>query len=266
MGDEEDIPGEDLASVIRGANGAPVAEAIIGCSFYRDDPDDLATITQCDRGSGRLSLQFPKGTTRVAGLASGYVLLTPALRAALEAAITPAQHAEKNARASIAVYGFTGAIEQQDVGPLLSAIRSAQEGVVPPIDARRRALGLAEKYGTERVVAKLALAWVDADPARMLPDVLIALLYALRHSGRSSEALARSEILRLPGLGLSPSEERVLFTERAALLADRYEQTRTAEFLVEARKAASRSWANGPSEHCSHVFERLKKLERESKA
>ena len=64
----------------------------------------------------------------------------------------------------------------------------------------------------------------------------------------------------------SALHSHVLFTERAALLADRYEQTRTAEFLVEARKAASRSWANGPSEHCSHVFERLKKLERESKA
>jgi hypothetical protein len=266
MGDEEDIPGEDLASVIRGQNGAPVADALMGCSFYRDDPDDLATIAQCDRGSGRLSLQFPTGATRVANLASGYVLLTPALRAALEAAITPAQREEKRARASITAYGFTGAIEQQDIDPLLSAIRSAQAGVVPQIDERRPALRLAEKYGAERVVAKLASAWVDADPAKVLPDVLITLLSALRHSGRSSEALARSEILRTPGLGLSPSEERVLFTERAALLADRYEQTRTPEFLAEARKAASRSWANGPSEHCSHVFERLKKLERESKA
>ncbi len=69
MGDEEDIPGEELSSVIRGANGAPVADALIGCRFYRDDPDDLATITQCDRGSGRLSLQSPVGATRVAGLA-----------------------------------------------------------------------------------------------------------------------------------------------------------------------------------------------------
>jgi len=56
MGDEEDIPGEDLASVIRGQNGVSVADALMGCSFYRDDPDDLATIAQCDRGSGRLSL------------------------------------------------------------------------------------------------------------------------------------------------------------------------------------------------------------------
>lgn len=266
MGDEEDIPGEELALVIRGANGAPVAEALIGCSFYRDDPDDLATITQCDRGSGRLSLRSRGGASRVAGLASGYVLLTPALRAALEASITPAQRAEKKARASIAAYGFTGAIEQQDIDPLLSAIRSAQEGVVPPIDERRHALRLAEKYGAERVVAKLASAWVDTDPAKVLPDVLITLLPALRHSGRSAEALARSEILRSPGLGLSPSEERVLFTERAALLADRYEQTRTPEFLAEARKAVNRSWANGQSEHCSHVYERLKKLEREAQA
>ena len=266
MGDEEDIPGEDLTFAIWGPNGAPVAEALIGCSFYRDDPDDLATITQCDRGSGRLSLQSPVGSIRVAGLASGYVLLTPALRAALEASTTPAQRAEKKARASIAAYGFTGAIEQQDIDPLLSAIHNAQQGVVPPIDERRQALRLAEKYGAERVVAKLATAWVDVDPARVLPDVLITLLPALRHSGRSSEALARSEVLRAPELRLLPADLRVLFTQRAALLCDGYERTGARELLIDARIAANRSRANGDSEHLIRVYQRIKKLEQEAQA
>lgn len=264
MGDEEDIPGEDLGPILRGTNGAHVAQALIGCSFYRDDPDDLATIIQCDRGSGRLSVKLANGSTRVAGLSSGYVLLTPTLRAVLHAAITPDQRAEKKARASIAAYGFVSPIEQQDIAPLLNAISSAQEGVVPPVEERRNALRLAEKYGAGRVVSKLAAAWVDADNSVLLPDVLIALLPALRHSGRSSEALARSEVLRAPGLRLSPSETRVLFTERAALLADEYERTGAHELLVDARKAANRSRANGDSEHLIHVYQRIKKLEREA--
>lgn len=55
-----------------------------------------------------------------------------------------------------------------------------------------------------------------------------------------------------------PGEERVHFTERAALLADCCEHMRVSKYLEEARRAASRSLANGPSECCSHVFERLK--------
>lgn len=264
LDDDEEIAGEELALILRGPSGQVIADALVGCGFYRDDPNQPAQIVRCEAGSGRLSVQLASGQVRSQPIATGYVLVNPALRAALDQAITPGQREDQKLRAEVAAFGFVVRVESQDLQALAAGIRSAREGRIPSAEERRLIMLLAEKYGEPRTVARLTSGWIDADDAGFLPDVLIVLVSALRHSGRTPEALARTDVLAKPGRPMSESERRILFTERAAVLADRYEQTSDPSFLQEARKSANRSWAIGPSDHCSMVYQRLKSLERQA--
>lgn len=260
--DDDDIPGEDIVPILRGPRGAPVLDALIGCRFYQDDPDMMWEVTACDIHSCRLVLRRDDGSTRLLHLASGYVLMTPQLREALVSGQTASMRMEQAKRREVAAFGFTASIERDDLDLLCTAVRSAKSRILPSPEERPVMLAIAEKYGSAKPIIKLTSAWLDAAEGHVLPDILIRLVASLRHAGRSSEALERTEILRQPGLRMTDSQRGILFTERAALLADRYEQTRDYRFLQEARKCAARSWAIGPSEHCSRVYQRIDMLEK----
>lgn len=241
--DDSEICGEELAPILRKPGSQAVVEALAGCRFYRDDPDDLAEIVRCEPGPGRLTIRTAQGTPRVVALVAGYVLVTPALRSALDAAITPEDRAEQSLRADIAAFGFATQVEQRDLADLHEAVQSGRKGRVPLRDERQRFLDLAAKYGDDRTVARMAGAWIDAEGAGFMPDALIALITALRHSGRTADAAVRSDVLLEHGLPMSPQERSILFTERAAVMADRFEQTGEWHFFDEARRCAGCSWA-----------------------
>jgi hypothetical protein len=219
-------------------------------------------IEACDANSGRLTLRLASGATRLLQLSQGYVLLTPALREALAGGLTREMRDEKAKRAEVASFGFTTRIEKDDLDCLCEAVQSARSGRLPSPDERKRLLGAAEKYGPARPIMKLANAWLEAGMGEFLPDVLISLVAHLRHAGRTQEALDRTDVLLQRGLRMTDMERMILFTERAAICADRYEQTGDREHLREARRCANTSWANGPSDHCSMVYRRIEMLEQ----
>jgi hypothetical protein len=262
-GEEEDeIAGEEILPILRGPRGAEVAEALVGCGFYRDDPDQTWPISDCDANSGRITVSLPSGATKPFALVAGYVLVTPALRGALDAGITPELREARAKQTELAAFGFIAKIEDGDLEALCAAVRSAKVGRVPPPRERRHLMHLTEKYGQARTVIKLLNAWVDAADGACLPDVLIVLVSHLRHSGRTVEGLAHTEILAVRGVDLTDSERQVLLHQRAGLLADRYEQTGDRHLLGKARQCANRSWASGPTGHCSAVYQRLERLEK----
>ncbi|GIX15830.1 MAG: hypothetical protein KatS3mg119_0016 [Rhodothalassiaceae bacterium] len=260
--DADDIPGEDILPLLRGPHGAAVAAALVGCRFYRDDPDCLWTIRHCDANAGRLSVSMPGGTSRNVALAAGCVLVSRALRRALDAAITPELRAAQDKRRAIAAYGFVRRVDERDLDDLYAAVCSARQGRVPPDHERARYIGLAEKYGQPYNVIKPLSAWIDAAPGSCLPDLLIPLIRHLRHSGRTIEALKRTEQVLARGSELTDGERRVLLIQRAALLMDRFEQTGDRELLDEARRCADRSWAIEPGDHCRAIYRRLDSLKR----
>lgn len=183
--------------------------------------------------------------------------MTSRLRAALVSGQTSSMREEQAKRREVAAFGFAASIERDDLDPLCTAVRSAMSRMLPSAEERPLLLRVAEKYASPKPMIKLTSAWLDAGAGQVLPDILISLVAHLRYAGRSREALERTEILRQPGLRMSDSQRAILLTERAALLADRYEQTRDHGFLQEARKCAARSWAISPSEYCSRVYQRI---------
>jgi hypothetical protein len=259
---EEDMVGEDLLPLVLGPAGEQVAAALVGCRYYRDDPDDAAVIVSCER-NGRLVLRGNDGRRRGALLAAGFVLPAAGVRQVLDDALGPDMRREQQQRAVLSAFGLTARVEQQDLAPLCAAIAQARGGGMPERDERVAVIAMVQKYGVGRQVEMLCKLWLGNGPSSPPGDVLIALVDALRHTGKIGEALARTDILKEPGSGLARGETGVLFCQRAALWLDLYEHARDPGMLSRARQSAARSWAIGPSEPCGGVYRRLEKLESE---
>jgi hypothetical protein len=258
----EDISGEDILPLLHKAGGQLLHDGLIGASFYRDDPDVLAKIVSLDLRSRAVRLQFADGRSRSAPFTSGYVLLTPSLAAAISSLHTPEDKALDRMRQKIAAFGFRSKIEDDDLPGLLSAIEAAQAYRLPWREERFEGLRLTRKYGTPREEAKLLTAWLEGAGDPPPGDLVIALVSALRESGRPVEALARTDLVTRKANGLDREETRILVTQRGALWLDRYELEHDPEYLDRARQCAKRSWAIQPSEECSMVYKRIDKFER----
>jgi hypothetical protein len=239
-----------------------IAAALAGCRFYRDDPDQAEMIASCER-NGRLFLRGAGGRQRGVPLAAGFVLLAPGVRQVLDDALGPDLRREQQQRAFLSAFGLTARVEQQDLAPLCAGIEQARGGGMPERDERIAIIAMVRKYGAGRQVEMLCKLWLGNEPSSPPGDVLIALVDALRHTGKVREALAGTDILLAPKTGITRSEAGVLFCQRAALWLDLYEHARDPELLSRARQSAARSWAIAPSEPCSSVYRRLEKLEGE---
>lgn len=256
----EEMVGEDLLPLVLGPAGEVVAAALAGCRYYREDPDRAETIVSCER-NGRLFLRGADGRQRGAPLAAGFVLLAPGVRQVLDGALGPDLRREQQQRAFLSAFGLTVRVEQQDLAPLCAAIEQARGGGLPERDARVAIIAMVQKYGAGRQVEMLCKLWLGNGPSSPPGDVLIALVDALRHTGKIREALARTDVLMESGAGLAQGEMGVLFCQRAALWLDLYDHARDPQMLSRARQSAARSWAIAPSEPCSSVYRRLEKLE-----
>lgn len=258
----EEMTGEEILPLVLGPAGQAVAAALVGCHYYRDDPDHAEVIVSCEK-NGRLFLRGQDGRQRGAPLAAGFVLLTPGVRQVLDEALGPDLRREQQQRAFLSAFGLTARVEQQDLVRLCAAIEQARSGGMPDRDERVAVIAMVQKYGAGRQVEMLSKLWLGNGSPSLPGDVLIALVDALRHTGKIREALARTDVLLAPHMSVTRSEASVLFCQRAALWLDIYEHARDPDLLTRARQSAARSWAIAPSEPCSGVYRRLEKLESE---
>ena len=130
---------------------------------------------------------------------------------------------------------------------------------MPSRRVRDRVLGLVEKYDA-KLVEKLCQLWLSSWAGPAPGDLVIARTSALRHCGRTDDAISCTDILLLEMSGLSRSEQRILLTQRAALWLDKFEYRNDPIFLDRAERCAARSYRIEPSEACSLVYQQLKKL------
>jgi len=79
--------------------------------------------------------------------------------------------------------------------------------------------------------------------------------------GACEDALAHTEILTAKANGLSRDECRILLVQRGALWLDAFDTSRDPACLERAEQCAKRSWAIGPSDECSALYNRLRRAE-----
>lgn len=255
----EDLPGEEILALLHRAEGDTIAAAMTGTTFYVDDPDAPQPILSCDRERGTIRIAGTGGQSRNVALSRGYVLLTDGLRAAIAALRTPADEQADRDRQALAAFGFCANVETQDRPALLAAIAAAREFRTPFRDDRFEGLRLARKYGSAREEIRLVDAWLAGASDPPPGDLVIAGVGSLRDSGRITEALERTELLTRPANGLSARERQILFVQRGAILLDLHEVNAAPELLERAEQCAKRSWAIGPTEECSELYQRLRK-------
>jgi hypothetical protein len=77
---------------------------------------------------------------------------------------------------------------------------------MPERDERIAIIAMVRKYGAGRQVEMLCKLWLGNEPSSPPGDVLIALVDALRHTGKVREALAGTDILLAPKTGITRSE------------------------------------------------------------
>lgn len=256
---EDETVGEDLLPLLHGRFAAEVAAALVGCGYYRTDPDKIAHILRCDADSGRVTLQ-DEGRERVGALAGAYVLHDDSRRRIFDAALSPEQRVAREETALLAAFGYNGRVDHADLHPLAEAIRQARAGPVTAND-RQRALALAQRYDALKLVERFCRQWIAHLDSTIPGDILIPLVKILRDTGRTAEALGKTDILLDRDSHLTTNERQILFVQRAALWMDRFEQVYDRKLLARARRSADRAWALVQSDACSFVYQRLRKLE-----
>jgi hypothetical protein len=252
------------------ATSAAVAQALIGCAFYLDDPDALFDITATAGPRGPFTMATPKGVQplTLAKLARGYVVETraPFRLAALIDTATPAHlKAADEARRVLSRRGISHRnLSGDDAVQLAEALETSGEAC-PPFATRKLIADLLRRYDLYRPYIALATPWLDHPPVgEAYPiDVVIQLVSACRAIREFHAAMQWTDFVMLPDAAkrVSPFHLAVLFTQRAATHLDLYERDRDATRLKSARKCAARSWAIQQSDECSKVYERLKWIE-----
>lgn len=263
---EDEFDGDQLARLVARQGGQNIAAALIGCNYYRTDPDALQLITGCDARTASVVVRTPAGRGRRAPLRGAYVIAPSVeLARAIAASRTPADIEREEAEGRLAALGWTGRMQDDDLAVLSGAIKALEDGEPLGRTARTDVLRRAEKYGQPRPLLKLLKLWAEsyAEIVNVPGDILIGLAKALRHSGSTYEALRATDILQSKTSELSSSDRRILFTQRAAIWMDIYELTNEVAALQRARACAEKSWAIEGSDECNLVYKRLHKLEHE---
>ena len=256
-----ELAGEDILPLLVGTQAERVAEALCSCFYYRDDPDKPFEIVECDTETRQLVVRRD-GQTRRVGFMGAYILHGKPQAEIFEQALSPEELAAREDKMEVAAFGFRGTVALADLGQLASALREARVAGMPSRTVRDRTLAMVEKYDGN-LIEKLCRLWLSRWDGPVPGDVAIARASALRHSGRTDDAIACTNILLMEKSGLSRLEERILLTQRAALWLDKFEYRDDPIFLDRAERSAKRSWRLGESEACSLVYQRLKKLRSE---
>lgn len=272
---EVELEGAEVARALENASTSDaVADALVGCCFYLEDPDALAEITGVERPGPIFTLKGPSGPKRltVAQIARGYIveqrdeLRLPSL---VHAAKPPHVIAGEEARRRLAKAGIREAkLSADDALELDLLLPDGANGPVPSWNARLRISGILHRYELYRDYIRLASSWPGALPGTgepLLGDVLIQLAFSYRAIGDEAGAMRLTDAVVRPETAamLNRSDQAVLFTQRAALHLDLFDRDRDPMRLKSAKKCADAAWQRQQSEACSLVYKRLKKIEGE---
>lgn len=265
---EREFEGDWIARILRGPKGNLIAAALVGCHYYRDDPDDLEVISACDLDAATLLVRRC-GRERRTALAAGYILCSDSrLDDAISLAETDDDRERRKMERRVAAFGITARMEEEDLVHLCEALEGASTGRLPPHSIRTRIIAIVQKYGPDRCVRKLLEDWVANIPREQpVPgDMIIQLTAVLRGLGELDKALQWTDALNSPFARFTKGEKCVLLNQRASLWLDLYEIRGDAKLLRRARECAKKSWAIQPSNECGNVYERLKRIEADQDA
>ena len=265
MDDEQ--PGEVVVRALRSSQAGGVRRALVGCQFYRDDPEASHEIVAVPIDEPVIVIRQADGERRLAyaALAQGFVIdhggeLGPAVTASRSAR----DEALDRAEVIIGRYGVKpSSIGREHWIALADIFESDAAGVLPLYGARDESYRLLKRHDLARHGAGILERWRSMLPAEDIDgatQVAIGLAWCHRHSGQPQAALAVTDILTAPHARLKPSAAAVLACERAAILLDLYERDGNPQRLAEARKWADRSYAYNQNDHARQVYNRLKSL------
>ncbi|KPF64275.1 hypothetical protein [Porphyrobacter sp. AAP60] len=260
LGDCEEISGEAVASWLSEEIGAELADALVGCRFYRQDPEDPVTILHCDRDSHLLTVRDTSGRRRNFALNGGFVYFDPRLAPVFQKKQNLRAESERQRREIIAAFGFAGEINSWDLDTLIDAIASTKDEDPPHLERRRNLVSVISRYDRAEALAKIMGNWADAAYPKILVDVLINLVPALRKAGLHKEAIFRTDFLHDRSYDLSVEERKILLTTRAAACLDQFEENHDQTALDKAAWCINECEGMTPSEHLSNVQRRLNRL------
>ncbi len=259
---EDEHSGDAVARALRSPQASGVRQALVGCRFYRDDPDASHEIVAAPDGEFVIVLHQADGDRRLSygALAQGYVVdVRGDLGPAIAATRSERDDALDRAERVIGRYGVKPATIGREHWIALAAMFDADAaGVLPPYDVRDERYRLLSRYDLARHGAAILERWrslLPADDIDGTTQVAIGLAWCHRHAGQ-----AHTDILTTERGRLKPSTVAVLACERAAILLDLYEGDGDPQRLVEARRWVDRSYAINRNEHAGQVYNRLRSL------
>lgn len=257
--------GEELARLMIRTNDTTLASALIGCEFYKDDPEALFRITQCDPSSGVLTVT-DSGRPRKMSLSSGYVTCSGnLLDIAIKKALRPRDRLVIQARTTAATYGLQRFISEDDLLLFHELVTRQTAGEMPRESERRTILEIMQRHArSERQVLKVTSSWLESCEGHVPADVLIAHATLLRALGDLEAVVVQTNCLTARH-SYSRSQEATLLTIRAASMADLFERHQLQVYLDRAFAGAKRAWGftGGGNEHLKALFGRLRSLERQ---
>lgn len=222
----EDETGEEIGRALRSARAGPVRNALVGCRFYRDDPDDTVEIIAVPVEERVLVTRREDREHRLpfALFEQGYVIPSgPGLRAALDAARTPEDERLDQAAIILARHRIKPAsLSIGDRLALAEAFEITDGDALPDKELRLRSYQLLRDHGFYRQAVPLLQRWSDLLPASGPEAVttLIELAACYRHSGQIEHALGTTGRLAGQAGTMQPATKAVFACEHAAILMD----------------------------------------------
>jgi len=265
--DYQDETGEEIVRTLRSAAAEAVRKALVGCRFYRDDPEDSVEIIAVP-AEERVLIARHEGLERRlphALFEQGYVIPAgPGLRAALAAARTPEDERQDRAAIILARHRIkASAFSVDDRLMLAEAFDTTEANMLPGAARRLRSYQLLRDGGFHRQAIPLLQRWIEMLPLDGPEAVttLIELAACYRHSGQIERALGITGRLAGRARAMRPGTRAVFACEHAAILMDMFERDGDRRRLAEARQWAGVAWRLDPSDYASQLYQRLKSLE-----
>lgn len=264
---DDEQPGEAVMRALRSPEAGGVRHALIGCRFYRDDPDTALEIVAAPAGEPVIVLRQGNGDRRLpyGALAQGYVLDARGdLGSAIAVTRSPRDDALDRAERVIGGHGVKpGTIGREHWLELAAIFEADAAGILPPYDIRDERYRLLRRYDLARHGADVLQRWrslLPVDDIDGATQIAIGLAWCHRHAGQTQAALAATDILTTHRARLKPSGAAVLACERAAILLDLYERDGDHRRLAKARRWVDQSYAYNQNDHAGQVYNRLRSL------
>lgn len=271
----EQVEGRDVARFIREVGAAQARKVLVGCVLDDQRSEEGWRITGI-REDGVLECQQPSGVViQVSPPQLPRFLVVddrpqPQLRRALDARLPEQERRARRIASDLALRGLAAA-SAEDAEVLAEVLEAVDNNKVPSFEDQQKFHEACKRAAATREVPKrraalAAGARVFAKIEQLIgltPSVRIKLAFFLRHAGETRKALEATEFIEDPGVTRWVSQETlsILATERAACLADLYEQECDEAALHRADYWARRAFAmSAGAEEAAAVLRRVRAL------